>query len=106
MADIEPLHGQESATRASRKLDKSSRRAEDALLSISQGKWRIFPRWRCRGIPETSDLLQHRRREPEVVIGLFSDRKPHIFYDFGSLAVRVVVSELGHNREMFNKGWI
>ena len=78
MTDIEPLHGQESTARASRTRDKPSNRAEDELLSISQGKWRIFPRWRIRDIPEISELLLHQRLGPEADAGLFSDGKPHI----------------------------
>ena len=38
MTDTEPLHGQESTASASRTRDKSSRHAEDELLSIRQGK--------------------------------------------------------------------
>lgn len=78
MTDIEPLYGQESTARASRKRDKSSRRAEGELLSISQGKWRIFPRRRFRDIPEITELLLHQRLGPEADVGLFSDGKPHI----------------------------
>ena len=79
MTDIEMLHGQESAARASIKRGKSSRRAEDEFLSIRQEKWRMDPRRRFRGCPEISDLLLHQRLGPEAEVGLFNDGKPHIF---------------------------
>ena len=38
---------------------------------------------------------------------LLRQHKPsHLSHDFGLLTVRVVLSELGHTREMLDNGWI